>query len=181
MVVSTSRARVAPEGGRAPRDHARKARHLKFRLQLARPRQPPSKLVPSSATNSARLPPLAHRSQLIFEWPWLCWQNGDQPLSLRCARRWKEVRMSEVGMWHREKRAHAERNFFEIPLRRKCPYETGSLFRYRSLFGFKPLSAASVPRLRAGPPAPTGGYAPGYSVAGKGKAPPFWNRPFRRP
>ena len=87
---------TAPEGGRAPRDHARKARHLEFRLQLARPRQPPSKLVPSSATNSARLPPLAHGSQLIIEWPWLCWQNGDRPVSLRCARRWNEVRMSEV-------------------------------------------------------------------------------------
>ena len=77
------------------RDHARKARHLKFRLQLARPRQAPSKFGPSSATNSARLPPLAHGSQLIFEWPWLCWQNGDQPVSLRCARRWKDVRMSD--------------------------------------------------------------------------------------
>jgi hypothetical protein len=37
-------------GGRAPRDHARKARLLKNRPQLARPHQPPSKLVPSSAT-----------------------------------------------------------------------------------------------------------------------------------
>jgi hypothetical protein len=54
--------------------------------------------------NSFRVPlrdqrvflPIAHGSPLIFEWPWLCWHNGDHPVSLRCARRWGEVRMSET-------------------------------------------------------------------------------------
>jgi hypothetical protein len=56
--------------------------------------------------NSFRVPlrnqraflPIAHGSPLIFVWPWLCGQNGDHPVSLRCARRWGEVRMSEYGL-----------------------------------------------------------------------------------
>ena len=33
---------------------------------------------------------------LIFEWPSLCGQIGDPPVSLRCARRWVDVRRSEI-------------------------------------------------------------------------------------
>jgi hypothetical protein len=60
-----SAGRAGASGPAASRDHARKAQLLKFRRQAVRTRRTPSKVVPSSATKSARFP--AHCSRIALD------------------------------------------------------------------------------------------------------------------